>query len=398
MERIIERVDALIEKLEKEKRITDIFSIPTKETKFISFEKILSELNLDSDQLFNDFYETLSQFISYEPIEIIKKNNDANDSKDQSFAIVEHARPLSLLLSLLERDEHQNKHILFSNPESAGKFIYLKCLLIIFLCSSSFEYEYSEENLESVKSHVEGDVFYRGHSDITYTIIPSMIRSLKHSCRIDYPFIEKKYADSKLFDKYKECVDRGATINYDFCSFIQHATSYSPLIDFTKDCNIALSFATYPNGNLNVYNSTDASLIMLAIKRYENIINIRNIDLDYHASKLRITSKIYGKHLYKCTLEDFDILFGLSTRATNDRMKYQKGVFFCFYRCVIVKGIPLIPRSKGYLLTFRIRAKDNTGSGIEDKPTIYNRIINFHPELEYNHLMNPYDYFGEYNK
>lgn len=65
---------------------------------------------------------------------------------------------------------------------------------------------------------------------------------------------------------------------------------------------------------------------------------------------------------------------------------------------VIVKGIPLIPWSKGYLITLRIKPKDNAKPPLEDKPSIYNRIINLEPRLEFNHLMNPYDYFGEYNK
>ena len=126
--------------------------------------------------------------------------------------------------------------------------------------------------------------------------------------------------------------------------------------------------------------------------------DIRNINIDYHASKLKIDSLIYGKPFYRCTVNDFDASFGLSTIATNDRMRYQSGVFFCFYRCVIVKGIPLIPLSKGYLVTFNITHIDKNLLGLKSKKAIYNDIISSNPEYDYNHLMNPYDYFGEYNK
>jgi len=398
MERIIELIDSLIELLEREKRINDIFAVSPRERKENFIEENEYQTNLESNQLFNDLYDVLTAFINYKPIEIIKYDQKSNLKGEQSSEIVWRARELSSMLSIQERDEPLIIQMLFSRGLQVSRIIYLKCLLLVYLCSSSYEYDYSIENLDLVKKHVIGEIFYRGHPDIKYTIIPSMIRSLNRTCTIDYPFIEKKYLKSNLFDKYKECVDRGATINYDFCSFIQHATSYSPLIDFTKDENIALSFATYPNGNLNVYNSVDASLILLAVKKDKDFIDIKNINLDYHASKLTMKSLIYGKPLSKCTLRDFDVSFGLSTKATNDRMKYQKGVFFCFYRCVIVKGIPLIPWSKGYLITLRIKSKDNAKPPLEDKPSIYNRIINSQRHLEFDHLMNPYDYFGEYNK
>ena len=102
------------------------------------------------------------------------------------------------------------------------------------------------------------------------------------------------------------------------------------LIDFTKSKEIALSFAAHPAGNLNAYNKTNASLVVLLIKSREKDVDINKINLDYHANKLKVDNEIYGKPLYKCTINDFDATFGLSTKATNDSMRYQQGVFFLF--------------------------------------------------------------------
>ncbi len=398
MERIIEKVNILIDILEKEKRINDVFVVLSREKRNNLFEELNFHEEYDLDKLIDEFYDILSLFISYAPIQIIKYDKKASIREEKTSEIVSYTRSLFSLFDEAKRNDPLFRSNLLRNNSNFSMIIYLKCLLIIYLCSSSYEYDYSRENLNLVRKRISGEMYFRGHSNIKYTIIPSMIRSLNKSNRINYTFIEKKYLDTNLFDKYKKCVNNSFNIDYDFCSFIQHATSYSPLIDFTKDENIALSFATYPNGNLNEYNSLDASLILLAVKRERDSIDVKSIDLDYHATKLTIKSLIYGKPIYKCSINDFNISFGLSTSATNDRMKYQKGVFFCFYRCVIVKGIPLIPWSKGYLITFRIKSKDNAKTPLEDKQTIYNRITAAEPHLEHSHLMNPYDYFGEYNK
>ena len=392
MEEIIEIVKNLVDNLETSKRVKNVFSSIDKDDRNNNFTS--------SDYLLyfkEDFYKTLSLLIELESIELIDRN-----SIDDKEVIINNARALFNKLSIFERNNNDEFRKLF-NPsynENLWLFVYLKCLVLIYVCSSSFEYDYSEESIRLASEYfVSGNVFYRGHSNIEYKIVPSMVRSLNRTKRIDYSYICKLYKKSNLLDKYQLLIDPSANVDYSFCSFVQHATSYSPFIDFTTEKDIALSFATYPNGNLNTYNGTDASLIVLAAKEIDkNDINVSKIDLDYHAKKLNFKSLIYGKPLYLCDIGDFDVKFGISNNSTNDRMKYQKGIFFCFYRCVIVKGVPLMPWSKGYLLTFRIKAKNNAKKGELTKQDIYNSVINSKPYYDYQNLMEPYDFFTEYNK
>lgn len=391
MESILFLTDKLIHLLEQSKRIKDIFLVSERDKK--DYARIIGDYSISFD-FFNSLYEVLTSIISYEYIEIVQNTEGEAIFND----IVEDSRLLAHKLSLFERDNRANYLQDLNSRSIAWKFVYLRSLLILFFCSSSFEYEYSEEKLAIAQKYSVGQNYYRGHSNSSFHIIPSMIRSLGKSQIIDYKKIITMYENSGLLEKYKSHINSSAIVNYDFCSFIQHATSYSPLIDFTKNKDIALSFATYPNGNLNVYNSTDASLILLSLKDPSETIDISKISLDYHASKLKLDSEIYGIPLYKCSLNEFNTSFGLSTFATNDRMKYQQGVFFCFYHCVIVKGIPLIPWSKGFLATFRIKCASNPRLGIKSKKDIYNEIIHIKPEYDFDHLMNPYRYFGEYNK
>lgn len=390
MNEIVSIVNNLIELLEQSQRVKEIFSISDKDKE--DYKRVLSSQDF-SYETFNELYKILTSIINFESIEIIK-----SDRREQNLnVIIDKSRYLAHKLSLFKSNNRKSYIFELSSFWDSWKLIYLKCLMLLFFCSSSFEYDYSENNIEIAKKHSHGDIYYRGHSNSSFKIVPSMIRSLGKTQIIDINAIERMYEKSGLLEKYKTHIDTLATVDYNFCSFIQHATSYSPLIDFTKSKDIALSFATYPHGNLNDYNNTDASIIMLSIKNIEKDINIRNINLDYHASKLKIDSMIYNKPLYECSLDDFDATFGLSTIVTNDRMRYQKGVFFCFYRCIIVKGIPLIPWSKGYLINFTIKCNDNIKLNIKSKRTIYNEIIKVHPEYDISHLMNPYEYFGEYN-
>lgn len=391
MEKILFITDKLIGLLEQSKRVKDIFLVSEKDKQ--NYQNIIGNYDI-TFEFFNSLYETLTSIIKFENVEIM------NDSQEKAALndIVENSRQLAQELSLFERNNREShlKDLTFNT--GSWKFVYLRLLLILFFCGSSFTYDYSEENTAIAQKHAVGRICYRGHPNSSFQIIPSMIRSLGKSQAIDYPMIIKMYEKSGLLEKYRTHIDLTGSVDYRFCSFIQHATSYSPLVDFTKEKDIALAFATYPNGNLNVYNSTEASLVMLSLKNVSENIEISNINLDYHASKLKLDSKIYGKPLYECSLSDFDTSFGLSTSATNDRMKYQQGVFFCFYRCVIVKGIPLIPWSKGFLVTFKIKCVSNKKLGIKSKKEIYNDIISSKPEYDFEHLMNPYRYFGEYNK
>ena len=382
-------LDRIIKFLEKEKRILDIFKPLSKEQRFNS-DRLLAAAY--QDNFFDNFFSVLTDFNGFESLDLIDDN-----SKKQSTSILSLSRELFRLMSIFEM-EHNHSCLTLLNSENAWKFVYARVLFLLLVCSSSFEYVYSDEVLKKIKNYSSGHLFYRGHSDINYKLTPSMYRKLGKDLNINPKFVAEQYELGNLFNKYRKRICRKFIVDYELCSYMQHATSFSPLLDFTKDKRIGLSFATYPNGNLNDYNTKDASLIVFSVKRIKQNIDIEQIDIDYHKDCLTIDSEIYGTPLISCTVKDFKFKFAVSTKATNDRMKYQKGIFLCFYNCVFANGIPLLPRSKGYFVTLKIKADSNTKPGEISKSDIYSKIIKHNPELDYSHLMNPYDYFCEYNK
>lgn len=234
--------------------------------------------------------------------------------------------------------------------------------------------------------------YFRGQSNFDYSLIPSMYRSINLSKNlIDDDVIEEMYREAGLISKYEAVYGNKPKMNYDFFSMMQHFVSYSPLIDFSENINIATVFATKRLCNFNDYDCTDGALFLLA--KNDNLNHNNNIkrSISIHRGKVRYNSIIKGKPLYLCAISDFIPVFEIHDKKTSDRMRYQQGVFVDFKQAVFINGILLFPGSMNYLFKVRIYSKNN--NNIINKQTIYEHIIRKYKQFEYEYLMNPYLFF-----
>ena len=133
--------------------------------------------------------------------------------------------------------------------------------------------------------------FFRGQEDFSWNITPSLIRNLKvakgHGLYIDINsmyslYSENNYSNS-LKEKYNKTFEKrpviyARDINYYFLSWMQHAVSYSPLVDFTSDYAVASSFAVRANNpNLFLYN--DSAIYILELSKYYKICtDVKEVD------------------------------------------------------------------------------------------------------------------------
>ena len=240
--------------------------------------------------------------------------------------------------------------------------------------------------------------YYRGQSDFSYNLIPSIYRNLKE-------YSGKQITHKDLFDIYKKrnLISRYndifgySNVDYQFCSFMQHSVSYSPYLDFSEDVKIALSFACNNDTvNINDYIHKDAALYEISFSKALPIVTDKDpfsLDVFITSGKLRISSLVRGKPIYLCSHKDFDVDAYLITNKTNDRMKYQKGVFLFFRKCVIVNNIILMPLNFGNIVKYKIPAKAK--KQLLTKQGIYELIKESYKAFDYDHLMNPYYYFED---
>lgn len=194
-----------------------------------------------------------------------------------------------------------------------------------------------------------------------------------------------------MLQKYK-LIFGDDNIDYEFCSFMQHAKSYSPLLDLTSNPCIALSFAVKSSNDLNNYMKIPSSLYEFSFSKLENIDeedpNLFWTHMTYISNqKLRLCSKINDKLLCMCTYKDFETHIYILNKKSNDRMKYQKGAFLYINRVVIINGIMLMPINMGKITKYKISPNQ--------KNKINETIKKHYPFYDSNHLMNPYLFFED---
>lgn len=91
-----------------------------------------------------------------------------------------------------------------------------------------------------IKGKTSGKQIYRGVSNASYNLIPTIYRNIS----IDHGFgvvdsnkLKSLYFGSNLLPKYKD-VFGSDEVDYAFCAFAQHSRQYSPLLDFTEDFRV----------------------------------------------------------------------------------------------------------------------------------------------------------------
>ena len=286
---------------------------------------------------------------------------------------------------------------------------YFKIILTLYVALGRVSYEYVLEHFEKDKKPLldsNGNAIltlYRGQSDYQYDLLPSIYRNLDYNGIMTYKQLCDLYHKSGLYSKYEKTIGGSSGIDYCFISFMQHSISYSPLLDFTTDENIALIFSTdSANTNYNKYKNTDASLYVLKLNDYfkkgidNKSLSFSNHRVQFYKNKLKFHSTIFDKPLVYCMPDDFIVDSQVCLTPSNDRMKYQKGAFLYFEKCVIVNGVMFFPYSLGVIEKYRIKCAKNAKVGVTSKEIIQRELVGKKPQLSIDHLLNPYYYFSEY--
>ena len=365
----------LISVLESDKKIKNIFTCPRESCHNFEFVKYVDSTNYEFN-LREEITFLLSQLREY-----ISFQKDYNITQEILFLIEESEK--------CEYDKYQ--------------LAYLKILLVLYLSIGQIVEDY---NNEYQKIPIDKDGYccielYRGQSNFDYNLLPSIYRNLKFNGIIDINKLQNIYSQNGMLSKYGN-IFGDYRINYSFISFMQHATEYSPLLDFSKDKNIALVFATHSQGkNYNLYNNCDCSLYKLLLNKEKNVedLGFGNHNVQFYSTKLKYNSLIFGKPLLFCNISDFEIKYYTCLYPTNDRMKYQQGAFLYLERCVIVNGTVFLPFTQGLITKYRIYSDANKKMMTQKtKQELYKEITQMYPYYDLEHLLNPYLYFSEYNK
>lgn len=286
----------------------------------------------------------------------------------------------------------------------------------------AFSQSMNEETIESVMATInEQNQFYyfRGQTNESIHMLPTMLRSLGENVVVNKAYIEKRINDSglgKKFEKYMDNSPYKALNIYDKLAFLQHATPYSPFIDITHNFQIATSFALSNATNVNEYQKINAGVFGFLITS-----DISDVLVTNSTEAERILSKVsfacaekgyftFGGKLQAHLIDEkgqrrkkeylFDsfakIIKHLQPRAyifdcpTNDRMRYQQGAFlyFCGEDLVVFNNRIF------YELSPDIRFTKWVIFG-SDKNDIKTYIYKNYREYDINHLMDPYLLFKE---
>ena len=239
-------------------------------------------------------------------------------------------------------------------------------------------------------------LYFRGQSNYNWSLVPSCCRNLNYNGAVIFEtsHLIKKYIDSKKTHKFKNVFEKDYCNNlYEFLAFMQHSISYSPLIDFTERPEVALSFALYDN-SLDYFYNDAAFYIMRVNEGYilnENNINrINNILKNYSFLSIDkgaslqsvITNPIWSNNYLKCNGGNMYVI----DIKSNDRMKYQHGVFVLFDKFIMIDG-------KLVLTDYQISRFEKKLIRTNCKNYFMKKING--TQFEYRYLMNPYLYFGE---
>lgn len=278
----------------------------------------------------------------------------------------------------------------------------------------------NEDNYQEIKMNKSIDRFYyRGQSNYKRDLCPSIFRGLTFSKGSNIHvtkdtlfkiYNEKGYSNS-LIDKYNNCfpnkiITKYSGVDYDFLAWMQHSISYSPLMDFTTDLDVALTFAITPNNPTN-FCLIDSALFILELENEKYVINDIHLinkyinDIDICVLKNRIkpgttitTYDIDGKPKV-LSFKSFDNIIKLLTPEfilidleQNDRMKVQKGKFVLFYKYVSVNGNVFCSLNDNFHL---FKGKMNFST----KTNILNNQLKIREFYKSSYLLNPYQRFED---
>lgn len=267
-----------------------------------------------------------------------------------------------------------------------------------------------------------GFFWYRGQTNADYGLVPSFYRGLSavsDTC-IDSDYVIYKANGNKrnLANSYRQVISSGPANNYEMFSFMQHACSFSPFLDFSKNQDVALSFALSNYEKLNDFNEIASSIFSLAVQGRGTTIDTNkrqaNHDLShfqvYYLKNPIVLGETYSfdkfskngrtiQKVHPITFSTFtEIVFNLVPHfvlfdlPTNDRMRIQKGTFVLFDDFVMVNRNVLFNLNPSFFVQKYMIPKNSSPSGF--KIRLLEHIRNQKRECQISYLLDPYSYFS----
>ena len=259
--------------------------------------------------------------------------------------------------------------------------------------------------IKFIERHKTLNIFYRGQSIFIFFLVPSLVRNLlTKNCVIDlkktFDIYNEKALFTSLIDTYNfnfpyNKIQKSDDINYEFLSWMQHAASLSPFIDFTKEFLFASSFALESQNSFE-FNNEDSAIFLLechnSLQNNLTYINdkIKQIKIITLSQKIvpgtRLKIKKLKKPLdftnLKSIKEALSLKYEVIDLPTNDRMKRQRGLFLFIYKCVFIHGQLFTYVNSD---TFICKVKIN----FEGKRFL-RKILKDNPYANLTYLLNPY--------
>ena len=188
---------------------------------------------------------------------------------------------------------------IYKESKNSEFFKILTKYLLYKRLNDKFEFEV-EKDSDSEKDFAEkmianqkqGDacIMFRGQQNYAWELAPSLIRNLTvpkgkglflDASSLRFLYNEGGFGNS-LLSKYEKCFDNGPyvpnfTVNYRFLAWMQHAVSYSPLLDFTSSYPVALSFAIKENNPSN-FLYDDSAIYILKLSNTDEIKQEQEVD------------------------------------------------------------------------------------------------------------------------
>ena len=300
------------------------------------------------------------------------------------------------------------------NEISKTKLYYLLKLSFIIGYYKRLETRYDGKiptikDYEDIKQF-DGKMIFRGQTHFEYRISPSIFRNHKKNTFFNDNHYYKVLVEEGLEQKFNQLIKSKSINRYQKYAFIQHSCSYSPLVDFTKNINIAVSFALSNAQQLNDFKNNDSAIFCLNYKDNKELLiddknsakdflirdfNLKIIDSSYFVLGLTyLLPNATGESITICHHSISDLLDDLTPKIkiidvpTNDRMLYQKGLFVCFYDCICLKDFIAYELNPSFVMR-KIKIPKRNKRGLLN--SIYHNSREYDPE----HLMNPYLTFVE---
>lgn len=286
-------------------------------------------------------------------------------------------------------------------------------LLIIAFLLIVYDERIKEEILaineyEQIRKESNEKVYFRGQCLSQWRMWPSVFRELKGNIVFDDGYYNALLKNYKLDMKFNDIMRKGVKQNaYQKYAFIQHACSYSPLIDFTRSEQIATSFALSNTSSFNLFNENDSAIYELTLLNRNNVYLKKQDARDFLKYTMMLdiiekpvcigktyTLKTSSGGSKTITISSLPVLVKLMTPKykiidipTNDRMVYQQGAFVCFYDCLCINGYILYELINDINIVKKIIPAHSKKKIIK---SIYDE-----RQYDQEHLLNPYLYFNE---